>query len=550
MLWVSLIIPACDPTSFEFPAYQAEIYAPVLDIELDVEDLILTDTSDILFEDTSGLVSIQYDLSSSKDFEEIFPIEDQAQSFSIPGITGSFPDFTHEYKMPLDSIKLPPGHYPVLDPTILDYEQEVQTDKFITANFASGNIQIEVINEFPFALNEGLVIELINEDEEDSFFKVTSDVVISPDQTYKFEIINIAEKSLTGSLILKVSNFATNGGNNLLIEPSKTLTFNISFNNIVFDKAQLYQPQIDLPSFQINFNISSEYGARIKQLEIESGQLIFDVPEFQESFILETTFPTATQNGSPVTFELSNERTEIHIDNLNIDLSTQTPDYNVLPVEFKLDFNDALEMVEIEFDRPIEGLLKISDIDYHFMTGYLGQSAEKLEEQMELEIFHGVQHGKIEFDDPQLTIRMSNGAGATVLVSDDGEGLYIIGQNERLYGDQEVMIGNSMEGFVVNPALEPGLPQSSVLEINKQNEPELGAFFSLLPTKLNTRIPVIAGSSDIKYDQFLYDDAQLGIDFQIVLPLHIAADRLILTDTSDYRIQNDPDKIEIQSAIF
>ena len=96
IVWISCVFQSCDPSNFTLPAYQADIYVPVLDIELNVGDLILADTADILQEDTSGLVSIQYGLYTAKYFEEIFPIDDQSETFTIPGIPGAVPDFEIE----------------------------------------------------------------------------------------------------------------------------------------------------------------------------------------------------------------------------------------------------------------------------------------------------------------------------------------------------------------------------------------------------------------------------------------------------------------------
>ncbi|MCK5104893.1 MAG: hypothetical protein KAR17_18855, partial [Cyclobacteriaceae bacterium] len=50
IVWISCIFQSCDPSNFTLPAYQADIYVPVLDIELNVGDLILADTADILQE--------------------------------------------------------------------------------------------------------------------------------------------------------------------------------------------------------------------------------------------------------------------------------------------------------------------------------------------------------------------------------------------------------------------------------------------------------------------------------------------------------------------
>ncbi|MCK5207807.1 MAG: hypothetical protein KAQ79_07300, partial [Cyclobacteriaceae bacterium] len=436
-----------------------------------------------------------------------FPIDDQSQAFTIPGIPGAIPDFEIKLKTPLQLLGLQPGFYPELEPIVMSFNFEAEIEEFIEADFSSGTLKVELINEFPFVINEGLTIERINEGEENAVFSLVSDRAIDPGQHFIFDDVNLSGETLTGTFTFQINNFSTPGGKNINLDPDSTLIFNISYNDIVLEKARFVQPKIDLPSVKFDLHFNSQVDARIKQLEIEAGQIVLEVPGFQEYFILKTTFPTATQNGIPVTYDFSFSKTEVFIDNLSIDLSSKSPYYNVLPIELELVFNNEFESIEIDFNQPLDGKIEISNIDYNYMTGYLGQSNEIMEEQVELSIFNGVQEGKLEFDDPQIMVEISNGAGAMALVRDDGKGLYVKGKNERLYGDQEVSIGGSLEGFVLNPALEPGTPQVSVLEMNKLSEPDLGAFFSLLPTLVSARIPVLAGTSEVIFDQFLDDDA-------------------------------------------
>lgn len=550
IVWISCIFQSCDPSNFTLPAYQADIYTPVLDIELNVGDLILADTADILQEDTSGLVSIQYDLYTAKYFEEIFPIDDQNQAFTIPGIPGAVPDFEIMLKTPLESLGLQPGFYPELDPIEFNFNVEVEIEKFIEADFSSGTLKVELINEFPFVINEGLTIELINEGEENAVFSLASNRTIDSGQNFIFDDVNLSGETLTGTFTLQINNFSTPGGKNINLDPDSTLIFNISYNDIVLDKALFAQPKIDLPVVKFDLHFNSQIDARIKQLEIEAGRIILQVPGLSDHYFIKTTFPTATQNGIPLTYDFSLSNAEIFLDNLNVNLSSKSPHYNVLPIELELVFRDDKESIDIDFDRPLNGKIEISNMDYNYLTGYLGQSNEILEEHVELSIFNRVQEGTLKFDDPQITVAISNGAGASGIVKDDGNGLYIKGKNERLYGDQEVSIGGSLEGFVIDPALGPGESQISVFEMNKMSEPDLGSFFSLLPTQLSARIPVLAGTKEVIYDQFLDDNALIELDLKIVMPLNIAADRFILTDTSAYKIHNDPEKFEIQTAFF
>ena len=68
---------ACDPSDFELPAYQANFFFPVLDVELSVNDLILADTSDIIGTDSTGLVILGYEMSEKWPLEEIVIFDDQ-----------------------------------------------------------------------------------------------------------------------------------------------------------------------------------------------------------------------------------------------------------------------------------------------------------------------------------------------------------------------------------------------------------------------------------------------------------------------------------------
>ena len=101
-----------------------------------------------------------------------------------------------------------------------------------------------------------------------------------------------------------------------------------------------------------------------------------------------------------------------------VNLASKSPYYNVLPIELELVFNDDIESFDIVFNRPLNGKIEISNVDYSYLTGYLGQSNDILEEHIELSIFNSVQEGTIKFDDPQIIVEMSNGAGATAILNE------------------------------------------------------------------------------------------------------------------------------------
>ena len=113
--------------------------------------------------------------------------------------------------------------------------------------------------------------------------------------------VDLTGETLTGTFTLQINNFSTPGGKNINLDPDSTLIFSISYNDIVLEKARFAQPNIDLPAVKFDLHFNSQYDARIKQLEIETGQIILQVPGLTDQYFIRTTFPTATQNGIPLT---------------------------------------------------------------------------------------------------------------------------------------------------------------------------------------------------------------------------------------------------------
>jgi hypothetical protein len=537
---------SCDPSDFELPAHQGDFYIPILDIELSISDLILADTTEILQEDTTGLVSLHYDLSASRELEEIAPIDDWREGFTIPGVPGDIPNFELDIPLYAPLLGIDTGFYSVFEPATFNYEGTVDIEEFLKAEFDSGLIELEITNNFPLALSAGLVIELINEGEEIPFIYFSLDSTINPGETYIFSDQDLTDKFLTGHLTFRIVDLHTPGGTDISIDDLSTLDVRISFNEISLVKATFMQPDVDLPSVKIDLPLLLPNGARIKKARLDSGYLLIEIPELENIFYLKLTLLTAIQNNNPLSFDLIGTKTEVPLHNLEIDLTTSVIPYNVLPLELQLVFNESLDSFDIDFNKPLNGFIEIFDIDYDFLTGYLGTSNELLKASEHLDFFNRIRFGTITFDVPRITIGIGNGLGATATVRDDGQGLYIKGKNERLYGDTEVSFGSSLEGFTLPSAFGPGLPSYSVYEINKENEPEFGDFLSLFPTYIEVRIPVKAGTDEIDMDQFINDDDLIAVDVGLELPMNLAADRFVISDTTEFSLDFDPEKFEAQ----
>jgi len=545
-----LALQSCNPTDFEMPAYQADLYLPIIDLELNLEDLILADTTGTLKGDSSGLVSLNYLFSDSKTFEELFPIYDVKEDFTIPGIPSDIPDFHLDIPLSSRLLNIETGFYADFPPWKKNYETAVIIEKFIEAEFKSGTIALEIRNDFPFTISAGLVVELVNSGEQVPFMEFLLPNSVDPGNVYTFADATLTDKHLSGEFTFRINHLSTTGGTDLTIDQGDKLNMRISYTNIVLIRAVFLTPDFELPSFNLNLPLIFPSGARVEELRMDGGTIVLEIPDLNSFFVLKLTLPTATNDGNPVSFILGESLNEISMENLEMDLSSVDPPYNRLPVEMQLMFNESIDTFEIKFDSPLEGRLEIVDIDFNFLNGYMGVIYDVLTDHLNLDFFQQVRSGSLSISNPQITIAIKNGIGTTNSMLDDGDGLYIKGSNERLYGDSTATIGSSMEGFTVAEAPSPGEYTIATLTMNEVTEPELNELFALLQTFLETRIPYKTGTDQINMNQFMDDESVLQIDINIELPLDLAADRFILTDTTLYVVDTTNGKYIARSAEF
>lgn len=549
-VFILLSLIACTPSDFELPAYQANLFMPILDVNLSMENLILADTSEILQEDSTGLVSIVYQVSDRRKFKDVFIAEDIDTDFTLPGINSEISDSYTILNINAQLLDIDEGVYDNFPSNTYNFEKTVDIDEFIVAEFNSGTIGLELTNELPLTINAGAVIEFINKNETQPsiFFNLESE--ISPGDKLILDESDLSNKMLTGSFTFRITHLSTAEANNVTIEPEAQISSKITFNNISFKRASIHTPTIDLPSIQVDIPLEFSSGALIKTAKLNEGKLSINIPELNSAIRLKVTFLSILQNGAPLTVYFGANYTEISLQNMEIDFSTLTPAYNMMPVEVQLYFDESYEEVEIEFEKPLDATIGISDMDYGYLRGYLGKSNDVMAEKMDIDFFERIISGSLIFNNPQINISIENQIGATALFIDDGDGLYITGSNERLYGDKEVTIGSSMENLLLEAA--PSMSESAVstLVLNAQTEPNFNEYMAILPSFLDARIPFKLGTDSVDFSQFIDADKELGIELEIVLPLNLAVDDLYIIDTSAFQIEFDDAKLVAKSGIF
>ena len=552
LIFVSIIsaVVSCNPTDFDLPAHQANLYVPIIDLQLSLQDLVLADTTETLREDTAGLLSLNYRLSDSRSFEELFPVYDEEVEFTLPGIPSEIADFFVHIPVPGRVLGINPGEYAELPALVMNYESEVVIKEFLQAELRSGKISLEIRNDFPFVIDAGLSIQLINHGEKEPFSIFELPESMNPGDTYTFADADLGNKNLTGEFTFRLNPFSTPGGTNLTIDPGDRLDVNISYLDIALKEAVFLKPEFTLPSVNLVLPFRFPSGALIETIRLDSGTILFDIPDLSSFMVAKVTLPTSTQQGNPVSFILGNSKTEISLDNLLIDLSSFDTPYNRFPIEIQLMHNEEIDTVFVTYEAPLEGSLSLFDLDYDFLKGYLGRANDLLEDEIELDFFHQVQSGELIFYNPQVTLTFINEIGAAGTLLDDGEGLYIRGSNKSLYGDRTATIGESLEGFTVEGASSPQEPGISAVTLDENSEPEFNELFTLFPTLIEARIPVTMGTDEVDMNQYLDDKAHLALDVELELPLNVSANRFVITDTAAFELDLQNRRYAIQSGEF
>lgn len=541
---------ACKPSDFEFPAYEATFFIPVLDVELSVQDMILADTNDIIRTDSTDLVILGFNLSEKLPLEEIIPYDDQQANFTIPGIPSEFPDISVDIPLTVDKLGILMGFYELFPPQNFNGEAQAQIEEFVQADFLEGTIGLTLTNNLPLILDSGVKIHLINLGDSIPVFEFSYDNNILPGETVVFDDADLGLKTITGAFIFRVQNLGAPGGSNVTIAPDDGLNFSVSLSDIRFKKAIFKSSEMVLGAIDLNIPLRFANGTLLEKAGLDNVKISVDIPGLRDDELLRITFLSITENGIPISFILGNQKLEEELTNVEMDLTEATPPFNILRTQIELLFLDSSEDIEVIFDTPIDGTIFMTDMDYGYQEGYVGFFDDVFKEKIDLDFFDRIRSGSIEFDDPRISVAISNGLGSQLVIEDDGKGLYIRGANNRLFPGDTVSIGDALDGFTLPSALSQGNPQSGKFILDKVNEPNFGSFLALFPTFLEVRMPMKGGTEAIDFDQFIYDTDEIGLDIELELPMFVAADKLIITDTSEYTFETGSETYEIQSAKF
>lgn len=510
----------------------------------------------MLREDSSGALTIIYvSTRDSVRLLDLLVIPNQTLNFSLPSIPNSIPDIQFGVALTASDLNLSEGTNIYVPPFVApDLLIPVDiSEEFEEATFESGDLSFTISNGFPFTIDQGVELNLVNTDGSVVLSHITVSE-IAPGQNYTTSPeIDLSNKTLKGQFDLNLSNIQSGGASGVTIDANNKLEVVVSLKNLKLKSATLA-----LAPFQTNevsevLDFDLPLNAELQRVIFNSADFIISVNE-EIAFPLSIDFelPTAMQNGATFRgqFNLQNATNFISLDGTDLDLTNNgVSQSNKLPFNLILSSAGSTTPITIDFERQIEAQVSISNVSPHAVFGYLGYFENLLSGEVDIDFFSRVVDGKITFNEPKILTYIENEFGLQVgLIAN--ENLYVRAKNPKLFPGEEVDLTDALDEVVIQPAGDPGESQNSTIILDGNNEPAFVDFLSLLPTNIDYSFPVALGTTYTDYTQFAIDTSQVSGQIEIELPLDLTSENLTLTDTLESDFQFDTEYAEFLSGFL
>lgn len=404
---------------------------------------------------------------------------------------------------------------------------------FQSAVFASGFLDISVVNNFPAPLS-GMQINLSNS--LGAFATVTLPAV-NPGETQTTSI-DLSGKTLTSTLTASITLSGSPGNTNpVLIDldqsnisfTAKGRNLKVTSGRVIVPAQVVSQPgSVDIVSFEPG------NGIELGQMHIISGTLTWESTyNATLNASVNIALPTALRNGTKVTETINVNRMlsvgALSLPNTYISFNTVTDHpYNRIPVEYSLSVNSNNLLVDFHSTDQIHLKLSVVDAEFDFIKGYFGQQVEKVKpETLDFGIDDYIRDlsGDFFIANPSIKINYSNSFSVPIEVDLKARGVK---------GTSSVDLG--LAPLMVAYPTAPGTRDISASFTVDKNNSSLPQLISLPPQSLafsGSAKMNPAGDPGHLRNNMVYGKSRLLASVEMELPLEISFNNLQLTDTTD-----------------
>jgi hypothetical protein len=424
--------------------------------------------------------------------------------------------------------------------------------EFQSITLASGQLQLTVKNNFPFAL-QNVKVDLLDRGKAYGLITTLNLGNIAANSTVN-TTADLTGKTFSNKLAYRVPSLSSNGIPGFTtISSAATLIVTATGSNMKLKTGVVKLLAQDLLPENIVAPITTgNVDQKLKEITIKSASSTYTISKtIPANFLLELTFPTIKENGVAVTRTInvnSNSVTgTINFNNAVVDLaSIAAQPYNQLPIIAKasmsastgfvtinaadaITINTSFNNVKIDGAKGQFGVFNVNiptkTLDFAYDFSFLNKASQKLI-----------------FDNPQVRLKYTNSFGIPITsnlnVMADG----FLGTSEAL----------GIPAFDITYPRMAQLGQSikDTFAITKTNS-RIVPFLSILPNKMTYSGAVQMHSNNASETNFFMADSKINLGAEFILPLKFSTENLIVRDTIAGNLATEnADKFESASLII
>ncbi len=414
-------------------------------------------------------------------------------------------------------------------------------DNFERVVFSEGELILSLTNNLPVEFSSAqMEIYTIDLNLNPILIGTFTYSALNPGQ-FASDTIQLANSTLYNSFEARLTNFVSlTSLTPVLIDLDDGLSINLIGQNlkVVAGKAKLPQQDIDFIDEVLDFGVTED--ERIVTLTLNNAILEYNfISTFKIDFTFQMTFPTASIDGNPVSFEISANTSgngQIDLSNCLFDL-TSNPEqpYNQIPVNIALAMGSQDQWIEFDSSSVIQFSYYLKDLEFGMIQGWIGKKEAELGReivQVADDLLDKIS-GTIVFDNPQIKLLVSNNIGIPVSFQMDIQNVLRDGSVIPL--DADVLT-------IPYPTVPGNEIVNEVVIINNSNS-NLSNFLSQIPRSIefsgNTYLNFETPASEPVYTNFITSNGSVKLGLEIDLPIALSIKDLEFVDTLETNIDTE-----------
>ncbi len=549
LLWQGCL--KTDLTGFDGIELSPTVAIPLVRATFAFQDFIKSDT--LLKIDNSGSIQMIYSQNNIASYT-VADIVSQAtgtvtanvsknvamgdlsiEAFNLSNAT-TLNTFSSSFSEPVKSLFANGGTTPA--PGIPAFSQAISTinnlndvTEFQNITLASGQLVLDVKNNFPFALTN-LMVELLDRGNSNTLITTINIGNLASGATVNTSA-NLSNKSFTNKLAYRIPLLSSPGiAGNTAISPSSTLSVMTSSSNMKIKNGNVKITSQTIPSENIIAAVTTGNATqKLTEITVKSATAYYTITKnISANFKVDLVFPTIKENGVAVkkTIDVTNNSVtgSIAFNNAIMDLtSIAAQPYNQLPIQASVSVLGSTGYVAINSTDAITinttfGNIVIDGAKGQFGTFNIVIPKKSLDFGYDFS-FLNKNSQKLFFDNPTMKLRYDNSFGIPI--------------SANLNVSAAGLLGNEVLGA---PAISISYPKMAQVgqmikdsfSITKSNS-KIVQFLSVLPNKIDYDGNVSINSNNNSEVNFFMPNSRINMGFDFILPFKFSTQNLILRDT-------------------